>query len=640
MWNIHINNVIICIETLKIKVEKDFMKKNTQNNSKPKSIELFAGAGGLALGLEEAGFEHIGLIEFEKDAAATLTTNRPNWNVICDDIANVAKDDLEKLFSIKKYELDLLSGGAPCQSFSYAGKRLGLEDTRGTMFYHYAAFLHKLQPKMFLFENVKGLLTHDKGRTYKTILDIFKSEGYTVSYKVLNAWDYGVPQKRERLITIGVRNDLAAEHKISFPKKHAYKPLIKDVKLEKNPNSQECERYSKEKEKVFKLVPPGGYWRDIDPEIAKKYMKSCWDMGGGRTGILRRIGLGEPSLTVLTSPGMKQTDRCHPLEVRPFSIRENARIQTFPDEWEFKGNLQSKYRQIGNAVPVNLAKDIGLSIIGSLNGESDMWDLNFILEKDFTEHVENTIKEYRDSLKSYNVTKFNKNIIDPIKLTFDKMVYSSTWEEVIKNEIYRQRDKSNNNYIGYFHQNIFKYINNCKVPPNGWDVIYSNGNNATICNGYNIKTVYVEMKNKHNTMNDASSKNTYIKMQNQVLKDENCACCLVEAIAKKSQNIKWKITLNKEKVEHDRIRRVSMDKFYEMVTGDENAFYNICMILPAVIKKVIDTHKDKLIPQDTVFSELKNISNKYKEIDNDIAFTLALYMLGFSNYNGFNSLEK
>lgn len=327
-----------------------------------KSIELFAGAGGLALGLEQAGFEHIGLVEFDSNAAETLKINRPEWNVVCEDIALVSMRNLEKEFSISKGELDLLSGGAPCQSFSYAGKRLGLNDVRGTMFYHYATFLQKLHPKMFLFENVRGLLTHDGGKTYSTILNIFEQQEYTTCHKVLNAWDYGVPQKRERLITIGIRNDLTDKCSFSFPKKHTFKPLIRDVKLDVNPPKTECDRYSKEKEKIFSLVPPGGYWRNIDPEIAKKYMKSCWDMGGGRTGILRRIGMDEPSLTVLTSPGMKQTDRCHPLEVRPFSYRENARIQTFPDDWFFSGTLSEKYKQVGNAVPVNLAKEIGLEI--------------------------------------------------------------------------------------------------------------------------------------------------------------------------------------------------------------------------------------------------------------------------------------
>ncbi len=324
------------------------------------SIELFAGAGGLALGIEQAGFDTLGLIEFDKAAADTLRCNRPNWRVIHDNIANISKLDLEEYFNLKKGELDLLSGGSPCQSFSYAGKRLGLEDARGTLFYHYALFLKQLQPKMFLFENVKGLLTHDKGQTYKIILDIFEQEGYTIQKQVLNAWDYGVPQKRERLITIGIRNDLVGKIKFEFPVPHKYKPVLRDILLDcpKSIGSP----YSKYKQEIFEMVPPGGYWRDIPKDIAKEYMKSCWHMEGGRTGILRRLSLDEPSLTVLTSPSQKQTDRCHPLEARPFTVRENARCQSFPDDWEFCGSVGQQYKQVGNAVPVNLAYEIGLKI--------------------------------------------------------------------------------------------------------------------------------------------------------------------------------------------------------------------------------------------------------------------------------------
>lgn len=328
------------------------------------TIELFAGAGGLALGVEKAGFDIIGLVEFDKDACDTLHRNRPNWNIICDDIANVSEQDLEKVFNIKKGELDLLSGGAPCQAFSYAGKRLGLEDARGTLFYHYAVFLEKLQPKMFLFENVKGLLTHDNGKTYSTILDIFEKSGYEVQNDVLNAWDYGVAQKRERLITIGIRKDLVEKIKCAFPKKHKYRPVLRDV-LQNVPQSIGV-LYGENKRKIFELVPAGGYWRDIDPEVAKSYMKSCWNMEGGRTGILRRMSMDEPSLTVLTSPSQKQTERCHPLEVRPFTVRENARCQSFPDEWEFCGNVMSQYKQVGNAVPVNLAYEVAKEIYKAL----------------------------------------------------------------------------------------------------------------------------------------------------------------------------------------------------------------------------------------------------------------------------------
>jgi DNA-methyltransferase (dcm) len=357
----------ICV-TLNCNIEDvvELQKNHSAENSKKiyTTIELFAGAGGLALGIEKAGFDTLGLIEFDRDAADSLKVNRPNWWVIHDDIANISCLDLEAYFGIKKGVLDLLSGGAPCQAFSYAGKRLGLEDARGTLFYHYATFLQKLQPKMFLFENVRGLLTHDKGRTYATITRIFEQAGYTIQKKVLNAWDFGVPQKRQRLITIGTRNDLTGKIAYQFPKEHAYKPVLRDVLLD-CPDGPGVP-YGEKKRKIFELVPPGGYWRDIDPEIAKEYMKSCWDMEGGRTGILRRMSLDEPSLTVLTSPSQKQTERCHPLEARPFHVRENARCQTFPDEWQFCGNVQSQYKQVGNAVPVNLAYAIAMEIHKSL----------------------------------------------------------------------------------------------------------------------------------------------------------------------------------------------------------------------------------------------------------------------------------
>ncbi|MDR2870677.1 MAG: DNA cytosine methyltransferase [Deferribacteraceae bacterium] len=329
-----------------------------------KTIELFAGAGGLMLGLERARFDSIALIEIDKDAANTLKTNRPALNVINDDIANISSLDIEAHFAIPKGELDLLSGGAPCQSFSYAGKRLGLEDARGTLFYHYAIFLQKLQPKVFLFENVRGLLSHDKGRTHQTIIDIFKAEGYSVQQWLLNAWDYGVPQKRERLIIIGVRNDLANKIIIQMPRPHDYKPVLRDILLDV-PKS-EGTQYSEYKKKIFEIVPPGGYWRDIPESIAKEYMKSCWYMGGGRTGILRRLSLDEPSLTVLTSPSQKQTDRCHPIEARPFTVRENARCQCFPDDWTFCGSIGSQYRQVGNAVPVQLAYEVAKQIFEGL----------------------------------------------------------------------------------------------------------------------------------------------------------------------------------------------------------------------------------------------------------------------------------
>ncbi len=236
--------------------------------------------------------------------------------------------------------------------------------------------------------------------------------------------------------------------------------------------------------------------------------------------------------------------------------------------------------------------------------------------------------------------KFNKNIVDPIKLIFDKTVYRASWEEIVSNEIFRQRDKSNNNDIGYFHQRIFEYIANCEVPNSGWDVIYKNENGINIFDGCVVKTVYVEMKNKHNTMNSASAGKTFIKMQNQILQDDDCACFLVEAIAQKSQNIKWQTTVDKHKVGHKLIRRVSLDEFYALVTGQEDAFYQMCMMLPKVIQKAIDTMDNVITPHDTVIEQLKSLSAKYARNENkadsdEIALAMAVYMLGFGGYKGF-----
>ena len=270
------------------------------------------------------------------------------------------------------------------------------------------------------------------------------------------------------------------------------------------------------------------------------------------------------------------------------------------------------------------------------------WKLTFISEADFVKHVRDTIQKYGDKLESFDLRRFNKNIVDPIKLIFDKTVYRASWEETISNEIFRQRDKSNNNDIGYFHQRIFQYIPNCHVPLNGeeggWDVIYKNPKGIPMPDGSVVHTVYVEMKNKHNTMNSASAGKTFIKMQNQLLKDDDCACFLVEAIAKKSQNIKWETTIDKNKVGHKLIRRVSMDQFYALVTGQEDAFYQICRVLPEMIERVVAEEGENLVPHDTVYDELKTIADNMYISDKKLAFALAIYMLGFSSYNRFCSI--
>ncbi|WP_225218663.1 DNA (cytosine-5-)-methyltransferase [Fictibacillus norfolkensis] len=330
-------------------------------------IELFAGAGGLALGLEEAGFHSKGLIEIDKYACQTLRKNRPNLNVIEKDIIEVAEQGIRNFVDIGIGELDLLSGGYPCQAFSYAGKKMGLSDARGTMFYYYAQILKQLLPKMFLAENVRGLLNHDEGRTFALMLKVFSDIGYTVKWKVLRALDYDVAQKRERLVMVGIRNDLVEKYNFSYclPQPYGYELTLKDI-LQDVPKSDGA-KYPESKRKVLDLVPPGGYWRDLPDEIARDFMGKSYYSGGGRTGMARRLSWDEPSLTLTCSPAQKQTERCHPDETRPFTVREYARIQSFPDSWEFDCSQANAYKQIGNAVPVNMANAIGLSIVNVLN---------------------------------------------------------------------------------------------------------------------------------------------------------------------------------------------------------------------------------------------------------------------------------
>ncbi|MCK9435311.1 MAG: DNA cytosine methyltransferase [Candidatus Cloacimonetes bacterium] len=323
-----------------------------------KTIELFAGAGGMAIGFERAGFEPILLVEKDRDACRTLKTNRPQWPIFQGDVT---------LANYSNLKPDTVTGGFPCQSFSHAGKRLGLEDTRGTLFYEFARCIKETSPKFFLGENVHGLMTHDNGRTFKTVLGVLSDLRYYVEYKLLDSSEFGVPQKRKRLIIVGVNKSLNIGFK--WPKKE-FPPLTLRDALRGCPSSP-CVSYSEKKAKVLELVPPGGDWRDLPDDIAKEYMgKSYYNTDGGRTTYARRISWDKPSPTITCSPAQKQTEICHPDETRPLSVRESARIQTFPDDWIFEGSVSSQYKQIGNAVPVELAYRLANSVRSSLSGDN------------------------------------------------------------------------------------------------------------------------------------------------------------------------------------------------------------------------------------------------------------------------------
>lgn len=320
-------------------------------------IDLFAGAGGTALGFSNAGINHVLLNEFDKNAAQALKDNSDahglNWVIDDRDVHDV---------EFSPYQAEIMQAGFPCQAFSYAGKSKGFEDTRGTLFFEFARAIHVVQPKIAIGENVRGLERHDGGRTLKTMLAALDDLGYRVNYKILRAQYLDVPQKRERLIIFAVRKDLDCP--ILFPKERDYFISLKQA-LEGCPDS-EGQEYPEKKRKVMERVPEGGCWRDLPDDVAREYMGGSYHLSGGRTGMARRLSLDQPSLTLTCAPAQKQTERCHPSETRPLKVREYARIQTFPDDWSFSGSLANQYKQIGNAVPVNLGYHVGRCVLASL----------------------------------------------------------------------------------------------------------------------------------------------------------------------------------------------------------------------------------------------------------------------------------
>jgi DNA (cytosine-5)-methyltransferase 1 len=306
------------------------------------------------------------LNEIDKQACATLRYNRPQWHIIEGSIEHID-------FTRYRHTIDFISGGFPCQSFSYAGNQRGFDDVRGTLFFQFARAIREIQPKVFLAENVRGLLSHDGGRTLATIEKVIADLGYTlVGSSVLKAMHYRVPQKRERLFLVGVRNDLANKANFTFPNPHERIMTLRDGL--KTGELYDCDVpesmgqiYPQKKKAVLDLVPAGGCWRHLPDAIQREYMKKSYFLGGGRTGMARRLSWDEASLTLTCAPAQNQTERCHPDETRPLTVREYARIQTFPDDWQFIGSMSAQYKQIGNAVPVNLAYAVGSSLIDLLN---------------------------------------------------------------------------------------------------------------------------------------------------------------------------------------------------------------------------------------------------------------------------------
>lgn len=360
-------------------------------------VSLFSGAMGLDLGLEQAGFHTVVAVEIDAKSQETIGLNAARLNkklAIFSDIAKVGASDILSATGLKKGEIGLVSGGPPCQPFSTAGKRGTIADPRGSLFRDFLRLVNDLQPRFFVMENVRGLLSAPirhrphlarsqsqplepdelPGSAFQVILDEFSQIGYSFVYGLLNAADYGVPQTRERVIIIGSRD----HENIALPE-----PTYSSIGLRlpkwrtlrdawsslQDPNPQ-FQPYPESRLRFLRLVPEGGNWRSLPIELREEAMGGAYRSGGGKVGFYRRLTWNKPSPTVTTSPAQKATDMCHPSELRPISVREAARIQGFPDDWIFAGSIADQYRQIGNAVPVGLGYAIGRALQKTIQGQT------------------------------------------------------------------------------------------------------------------------------------------------------------------------------------------------------------------------------------------------------------------------------
>ena len=342
-------------------------------------ISTFSGAMGLDNGIEKAGLDIRLCVEFQHAMAETIRLNKPDIPVIEDDIRNYSGEDLKKRAGLtKKDEVFLVCGGPPCQAFSTAGKRLGFDDDRGNVFLKYLDIIGEIRPKYFLLENVRGLLSasytppkddksrtgfalptpkNEKGTALLYALERIKSIGYSATFTLYDAANYGVPQRRERVIILGSRDGyqiplIPPTHSETgdngLKKWNTFQDAVEGIK------SCTAGKLPTKRLKYFRMLKPGQYWKDLPPSIQPKAMGKAYELGGGKTGFYRRLAWDKPSPTLVTCPTMPATDLIHPVEDRPLSIEEYARIQMFPDDWKFAGSLADIYKQIGNAVPVGM----------------------------------------------------------------------------------------------------------------------------------------------------------------------------------------------------------------------------------------------------------------------------------------------
>ena len=374
-----------------------------KGSKQPKALSFFSGAMGLDLGIEKAGFDTLLACEIDKAARETILTNKPDLPLI-GDIRDYTPEEILSLAGVNSgSEIDLIMGGPPCQAFSTAGKRLGLEDERGNVFIKFLDVSLKIRPKYIVIENVRGLLSapikhrpHNErgegleplkeeeqpGGVLHYIIRVIKEAGYSVSFNLYNSANFGVPQIRERVIIICSRDGTRVPYlqpthsengEFDLPKWLTLRETIKDI----NDINHDYIPFPEKRLKYYRILKEGQYWKHLPEELQKEALGKSFYLGGGKTGFLRRVAWDRPAPTLVTHPAMPATDLAHPVEMRPLSVQEYQKIQQFPEDWIIKGKLLDKYRQLGNAVPLGLGLAVGKIILSHMNGENVKESPNF-----------------------------------------------------------------------------------------------------------------------------------------------------------------------------------------------------------------------------------------------------------------------
>jgi len=351
------------------------------------AISLFTGAMGLDLGLEKKGFDIRVAVDNHPAVFDTIRANRPLIPIIKEDIRHVSTHAILKKASLQKGEATVVIGGPPCQPFSTAGRRLSLNDDRGALVFEFIRVVRQAKPRFFVFENVPGLrsatLRHISfyeriekrpheipkesrlGQAFNILLRKFRMTKYTLTDEVLDASDYGAPQKRRRLFIIGARDGQHLQIKEQKRGSTTLRQALRKLN-ELSPEFLPFPPWGK----YLKYIPPGGDWRDLPPKIQEEAMGRAFHSQGGRTGFFRRLRWDRPVPTLVSSPIRKATCLAHPDGLRPLSIKEYAAIQGFPKCWKFSGSTKEKYEMIGNAVPLHLSSIVGKTIeSAAVNGE-------------------------------------------------------------------------------------------------------------------------------------------------------------------------------------------------------------------------------------------------------------------------------